>query len=70
MGVASPVVSVGLPSINCGTGVLPAATVAAANAMPNGVTNTLPCPKPSSVRSARSTVGGTDPVNVVMPSIL
>lgn len=54
--------------MSCGTGVLPAATVAATNAMPKGLASTLPWPKPSSVRSARSTVGGTDPVTVVIPS--
>ena len=32
--------------------------------MPNGLTSTLPWPKPSSVRSVRLTVGGTDPVTV------
>ena len=56
------------PSISCGTGVCPAATVAAASAIPNGLTSTLPWPKPSSVRSARFTVGGTEPVTVLMPS--
>ena len=58
------------PSIRCGIGVLPAATVAAASAIPNGLTSTLPCPKPSSVRSARLTVGGTEPVTVVSPSMM
>ena len=43
-------------------------TVAAANAIPNGLTSTVPCPKPSSVRSARLTVGGTDPVTVDRPA--
>ncbi|CFR87738.1 Uncharacterised protein [Mycobacterium tuberculosis] len=68
IGVASPSTAVGRPAISCGTGVFPAATVAATKAMPNGLASTLPWPKPSSVRSARSTVGGTEPVTVVMPS--
>src|SRR5246127_2702593 len=68
IGVLSPWTAVGRPAISCGTGVLPAATVAATRAIPNGLASTLPWPNPSSVRSARSTVGGTDPVTVVMPS--
>src|SRR5580693_1432509 len=42
IGVVSPVIVVGRPSISFGTGVFPAATVAATNAMPNGEVNTLP----------------------------
>ena len=42
IGVRSPVISVWRPSISCGTGVFPAATVAAASAIPNGLTSTLP----------------------------
>ena len=66
----SPVSMVWLPTIRCGVGVLPAATVAAVSAMPNGVTRTLPWPNPSSVRSMRFTVAGTVPVTVVRPSMM
>ncbi len=68
IGSAWPSAVVGRPRISCGTGVLPAATVAAANAMPNGLASTRPWPNPSSVRSTISTVGGTDPVTVVSPA--
>ena len=68
-GGCAPLSTVCRPAIRCGIGVVPAATVAAASAMPNGVTTTLPWPNPSSVRSVRFTVGGTEPVTVVSPSM-
>ena len=42
IGVVSPVIVVVRPSISFGTGVFPAATVAATSAMPNGEASTLP----------------------------
>ena len=46
----------------------PAATVAAASAIANGLTTTLPCPKPSSARCTVFSAGGTDPENTGRPT--
>ena len=64
-GVSSAVA--GCPATIAGMGTDPWASVAATSAIPNGDAVTLPCPMPSSTRSADVSATGTDPVTVVMP---